>query len=287
MLRVMAKVRLSVRITACAALIVGHAACCCSEAIVSLGASLLSRAVPSGMVAEALAGAEACLPKNPIACECRERERKRAYGFRPGLRGELRRVRRPTLALRRVGEPKWESHRKWEMDLFFTSNQLCQAMAPTQSEQDAREAAALPARGTIKLPLIAPFDSPESIVQALSTRDTPLLTAGWFCSSHLSRDILISSCLPALIQVEKRALSLVAKAAPRATPDPLLDYLTKFPTADGIFAAWDTAHKVSQRSCCNGGSNREGRGRQRKTLDNKRGEAGSLRWSEADSQGAK
>lgn len=46
--------------------------------------------------------------------------------------------------------------------------------------------------------------------------------------------------------MEKRCLALVAKAAPRDTDDPILDYLTKYPTVDGVFAAWDTADKVSQ-----------------------------------------
>jgi hypothetical protein len=48
-----------------------------------------------------------------------------------------------------------------------------------------------------------------------------------------------------LLQVEKRALALVAKAAPRAVKDPILDYLATFPMVEGVFAAWDTAHKVN------------------------------------------
>ncbi|ORY47184.1 ribosome 60S biogenesis N-terminal-domain-containing protein [Leucosporidium creatinivorum] len=102
-------------------------------------------------------------------------------------------------------------------------------MAPYEDhEEEGRPTASLPQRstGTIKLPLIAPFSAPEEIVQALATRDIPLLTA-------------------ALLQVEKRASALVAKAAPRAQADPLLDYLTKYPTADGLFTAWDTAHKTN------------------------------------------
>lgn len=47
-----------------------------------------------------------------------------------------------------------------------------------------------------------------------------------------------------LVQLEKHALKLVAKPAPRANPDLLLDYLAKYPTVDGVFTAWDTAHKV-------------------------------------------
>lgn len=101
-------------------------------------------------------------------------------------------------------------------------------MAPHDHQEEGRPTAALPQSktGSIKLPLIEAFQSPEAIVQALTTRDTQLLTA-------------------ALLQVEKRATALCNKAAPRAEQDPLLDYLSKFPTTDGLFSAWDTAHKVS------------------------------------------
>ena len=49
-------------------------------------------------------------------------------------------------------------------------------MAP----QEDREVAPLPVRSAaaLKLPFLAPFDSPESIVQALASRETLVLTAG-------------------------------------------------------------------------------------------------------------
>ena len=47
-----------------------------------------------------------------------------------------------------------------------------------------------------------------------------------------------------MLQIEKRGLAIIALESPRAVKDPLLDYLAKYPTADGVFAAWDTAHKV-------------------------------------------
>lgn len=47
-------------------------------------------------------------------------------------------------------------------------------------DDEDRDVAPLPARAvpTLKLPVIAPFDSPESIVQALTHREVSVLTAG-------------------------------------------------------------------------------------------------------------
>ena len=38
----------------------------------------------------------------------------------------------------------------------------------------------------------------------------------------------------------------MGKPAPRAVKDPILDYLATYPMVEGVFAAWDTAHKVSR-----------------------------------------
>lgn len=59
-----------------------------------------------------------------------------------------------------------------------------------QDDEDDRDVAPLPARAisTLKLPVIAPFDSPESIVQALTHREVTVLTAGmYFSESGKSR----------------------------------------------------------------------------------------------------
>lgn len=52
--------------------------------------------------------------------------------------------------------------------------------------REDREVAALPARAvsTLKLPVIAPFDTPESIVQALANRETAVLAAGELLKSE-------------------------------------------------------------------------------------------------------
>lgn len=39
-------------------------------------------------------------------------------------------------------------------------------------------------------------------------------------------------------------MALVAKAAPRAEADIVLDYLKRYPGVEGVFAAWEYAHKV-------------------------------------------
>lgn len=54
--------------------------------------------------------------------------------------------------------------------------------------REDREVAALPARtvSTLKLPVIAPFDTPESIVQALANRETAVLAAGELLDSKNS-----------------------------------------------------------------------------------------------------
>ncbi|GAA5995357.1 Urb1p [Rhodotorula paludigena] len=85
-------------------------------------------------------------------------------------------------------------------------------------------AAARPTKG--QQVTIAPFDSHIAVVQALQTRDPAHLQA-------------------ALVQVDKRALALVAKPAPRAAPDLLLDYLKHNPGCEGVFAAWDLANKTN------------------------------------------
>jgi hypothetical protein len=48
----------------------------------------------------------------------------------------------------------------------------------------------------------------------------------------------------ALNQIDKRAAALIAKEAPRAQPDLLLDYLKLHPGCEGVFEAWDLANKV-------------------------------------------
>ncbi|KWU41852.1 hypothetical protein RHOSPDRAFT_36620 [Rhodotorula sp. JG-1b] len=43
--------------------------------------------------------------------------------------------------------------------------------------------------------------------------------------------------------IDKRAIALVEKAAPRGEPDLLLDYLDRNPACNGVFAAWELANK--------------------------------------------
>lgn len=53
------------------------------------------------------------------------------------------------------------------------------AMAP----KEEREVAPMPARvATTNLPILPPFDNADSIVQALSSREVPVLTAGELAS---------------------------------------------------------------------------------------------------------
>ncbi|BGP34984.1 hypothetical protein JCM10296v2_006808 [Rhodotorula toruloides] len=73
---------------------------------------------------------------------------------------------------------------------------------------------------------IPPFDSPDAVVRSLKTRDAAALQA-------------------ALNQIDKRAAALVAKEAPRAQPDLLLDYLKLHPGCEGVFEAWDLANKTN------------------------------------------
>ncbi|KAM0750489.1 hypothetical protein T439DRAFT_302525 [Meredithblackwellia eburnea MCA 4105] len=77
-----------------------------------------------------------------------------------------------------------------------------------------------------KLPQLEQFNSTDQFVTALESRDTQTLIA-------------------VLSQLEKRALALVAKPAPRANKDVVLDLLDKHPTLDGLFTAWDLAHKTN------------------------------------------
>lgn len=113
-----------------------------------------------------------------------------------------------------------------------------------------REVASLPVRTaapSLKLPILPPFDTPESIVLALSSREVPILTAGKLSRAYSApAELFADSVWPetALLQIEKRGLAIIALESPRAAKDPLLDYLSKYPTADGVFTAWDTAHKV-------------------------------------------
>ncbi|BGO95132.1 hypothetical protein NBRC10512_006416 [Rhodotorula toruloides] len=73
---------------------------------------------------------------------------------------------------------------------------------------------------------IPPFDSPDAVVRSLKTRDAAALQA-------------------ALNQIDKRAAALVAREAPRAQPDLLLDYLKLHPGCEGVFEAWDLANKTN------------------------------------------
>ncbi|KAK4329709.1 hypothetical protein RTBOTA2_005661 [Rhodotorula toruloides] len=73
---------------------------------------------------------------------------------------------------------------------------------------------------------IPPFDSPDAVVRSFKTRDAAALQA-------------------ALNQIDKRAAALVAKEAPRAQPDLLLDYLKLHPGCEGVFEAWDLANKTN------------------------------------------
>ncbi|GAA6025207.1 hypothetical protein JCM11491_004864 [Sporobolomyces phaffii] len=77
-----------------------------------------------------------------------------------------------------------------------------------------------------KMPQIDPFTTAESIVQALQVQDALVLQA-------------------TLVQLDKRAAALNAKPAPRSSPDLVLDYLARNPRCDGIFTAWDYAHKTN------------------------------------------
>ncbi|GAA5984401.1 hypothetical protein JCM10908_003333 [Rhodotorula pacifica] len=71
-----------------------------------------------------------------------------------------------------------------------------------------------------------PFDSGYAVEQALQTRDANALQA-------------------ALTQIDKRAIALVEKDAPRSQPDLLLDYLKQNPGCNGVFAAWELANKTN------------------------------------------
>lgn len=58
---------------------------------------------------------------------------------------------------------------------------------------------------------------------------------------------LFMPCLiAALIQIEKRASALVS-AGEAAPEDPVAQYLARYPAADGIYSAFDYAHKVWPR----------------------------------------
>ncbi|GAA5877773.1 hypothetical protein JCM3774_000753 [Rhodotorula dairenensis] len=71
-----------------------------------------------------------------------------------------------------------------------------------------------------------PFDSSYAVEQALQTRDPNALQA-------------------ALTQIDKRAIALVEKAAPRGEPDLLLDYVKQNPACNGVLAAWELANKTN------------------------------------------
>lgn len=98
----------------------------------------------------------------------------------------------------------------------------------------------------------APFVSHVSVQQALDTSDPAQLQAGAPVPPSLYLQRPVHSCPhsyihTALGQIDHRAAALVAKPAPRAQPDLLLDYLKHDPACQGVFAAWDLANKV--RSC--------------------------------------
>lgn len=116
------------------------------------------------------------------------------------------------------------------------------AVAATTTQ---RSIAALP-KVSLKLPILPPFDTPESIIQALASRETAVLIAGmsYILSGESTHTNDANPMHAGLLQIEKRGLAIVSLEQPRAIKDPLLDYLSKYPTVDGLFAAWDTAHKV-------------------------------------------
>lgn len=57
---------------------------------------------------------------------------------------------------------------------------------------------------------------------------------------------MIWSTFAALVQIGKNATELETKRLPpkQAATAPLMQYMTANPGLDGVFAAWDTAHKV-------------------------------------------
>lgn len=94
---------------------------------------------------------------------------------------------------------------------------------------------------------IPPFDSPDAVLRSLQTRDSAALQAGAptvSCARSTSRTDADSVMRTALNQIDRRAAALVAKDAPRAQPDLLLDYLKLRPGCEGVFEAWDLANKV-------------------------------------------
>lgn len=81
-----------------------------------------------------------------------------------------------------LSEKAFASCSAFALFLTLTSSELRLIVMASHEdhEEEGRPTASLPQRstGSIKLPLIAPFSAPEEIVQALATRDVPLLTAG-------------------------------------------------------------------------------------------------------------
>lgn len=131
-----------------------------------------------------------------------------------------------------------------------SSASATRSFPPTASMANAvepRSVASLPQRaGTIKAPAIAPFETADEIALALANRDPGLLTAGKHLPALSGASQRSICALIAILQIDKRTNALVIEGSKTDSKDAVALYLVRFPAADGVYSAWDFAHKV----CC-------------------------------------